>query len=278
MKQLFDNLSNKVAVSTTKSYSTSFSMGIRLLSESIRQPIYNIYGFVRLSDEIVDSFHGYGRETLFSEFKKEVDLAIERKISTNPILNAFQETYHKYEIDKALVDQFLKSMEMDLHKQTYDREQYNEYILGSAQVVGLMCLKVFVNGDPNRYEELKDYAMSLGSAFQKINFLRDLKDDYEVLGRAYFPELNFSEFNLETKVQIEEEISKEFEHALIGIRQLPGSSRFGVYLAYIFYIKLFNKIKHTPASRVMKERIRIPNETKMALLFESYFKHNLGLI
>ncbi|CAI9678739.1 phytoene/squalene synthase family protein [Elizabethkingia anophelis] len=242
MKKLFDELSYEVSKCTTRKYSTSFSLGILALKPSIRSAIYAIYGYVRLADEIVDSFHDYNKEKLLSRLKKETYNAIEEGISLNPILQAFQQTVHDYRIDRELIDTFLHSMEMDLQKIDFDSKLYNEYIYGSAEVVGLMCLQVFTEGNKEKFEELKPYAMKLGSAFQKINFLRDLKDDYQILGRTYFPGINMSVFDNSVKFKIEDEIETEFKQALIGIKKLPGSSMFGVYLAYRYYLSLFYKI------------------------------------
>ena len=278
MKSLFDKISYNASRNITRSYSTSFSLGIRLLHSSLREPIYNIYGFVRVADEIVDTFHDYNKEALLKEFWNETHLAIERGISTNPVLNAFQVTVRKYNIGYDLIDQFLKSMEMDLSMDSHDQDSYEEYILGSAQVVGLMCLKVFVDGDEKKYQELKPYAMSLGSAFQKVNFLRDLKDDSMTLGRLYFPQLEHSPFNESTKKEIEADIQKDFAHAYSGIMKLPQRAKFGVYLSYIYYTSLFEKIKNTQPQVVKEKRIRIPNNKKVALLFESYVKNQMGLL
>jgi len=231
MKKLFDDLSYKVSKQTTKQYSTSFSLGILALSPKIRNVIYAIYGYVRLADEIVDSFHGYDKQKLLTRFREETVGALDEKISLNPILHSFQETVHQYDIDFQLIDQFLRSMEMDLHKIDYNSELYKEYILGSAEVVGLMCLQVFVEGDKAEYAKLKPYAMILGSAFQKVNFLRDMKDDYYVLGRTYFPNVDIKDFDNAVKNNIEQEIHAEFQKALEGIKMLPNSSKFGVYLA-----------------------------------------------
>lgn len=228
MKQLFDELSYSVSKLTTKKYSTSFSLGILALDPSLRNAIYAIYGYVRLADEIVDSFHEYEKEKLLNRLKEETHNAIKERISINPILHSFQETVNKYQIDTALINQFLNSMEMDLQKINYNSDLYNEYIYGSAEVVGLMCLQVFTEGDKDEFEELKPYAMILGSAFQKINFLRDLKDDYKILGRTYFPNVDMSVFDNRVKCEIEQEIDKEFKEALIGIKKLPNSSMFGV--------------------------------------------------
>lgn len=278
MKQLFDELSFKVSKATTQKYSTSFSLGILALKPNIRNAIYAIYGYVRLADEIVDSFHDYSKEKLLNRFKEQTQQALDEKISLNPILNSFQQTVHQYEIDPQLIDQFLHSMAMDLDKIEYNTERYEEYILGSAEVVGLMCLQVFVNGNHEEYQALKPYAMKLGSAFQKVNFLRDLKDDYQVLGRTYFPHINMGNFDSAIKQQIEVEIEAEFNEALIGIKKLPVSSRFGVYLAYKYYKSLFYKIKKIPAERIMQERIRIPNGKKMSLMVSSYIQYKTAIL
>jgi phytoene/squalene synthetase len=248
------------------------------LNSSIHQPIYAIYGFVRFADEIVDSFHGYDKEKLLLDFKKQTFEAIEAGISLNPILNSFQDTVNKYQIPHELIHTFLNSMEMDLNKQVYDRSKYEEYILGSAEVVGLMCLKIFVNGDEKMYSKLKFEAMKLGSAFQKINFLRDLKDDFKELGRSYFPNVDMTFFNDEVKKEIEKDIAKDFKLGLDGIKKLPKNARFGVYVAYIYYHNLFLKIQAKPATTILKERVRIPNNKKISLLFFSFIKHNLNWI
>lgn len=278
MKQLFDDLSYRISKETTKQYSTSFSLGILALSASIRNPIYAIYGYVRLADEIVDSFHGYNKEKLLAKFKEDTFSALEDGISLNPILHSFQETVHEYNIDVSLILQFLKSMEMDLQKIDYNSDLYKEYILGSAEVVGLMCLQIFVDGDKEQYEKLKPYAMILGSAFQKVNFLRDMKDDYYTLGRSYFPNLDFSLFDNNVKLSIEKEIQEEFRQALIGIKMLPPSSRFGVYLAYRYYISLFRKIKRKSATTILSERIRISNGAKISLMMSCYVQYKTSLL
>lgn len=278
MKQLFDDLSYRISKETTKQYSTSFSLGILALSASIRNPIYAIYGYVRLADEIVDSFHGYNKEKLLTKFKEDTFSALEDGISLNPILHSFQETVHEYNIDVQLIIQFLRSMEMDLQKIDYNSDLYKEYILGSAEVVGLMCLQIFVNGDKEQYEKLKPYAMILGSAFQKVNFLRDMKDDYYTLGRSYFPNLDFSRFDNNAKLSIEKEIQEEFRQALIGIKMLPPSSRFGVYLAYRYYISLFRKIKRKSATTILSERIRISNGAKISLMMSCYVQYKTSLL
>ncbi len=276
MKQLFDQLSYQVSKNITRKYSTSFSLGIRALKPSIRQYIYAIYGFVRLADEIVDSFHDYNKALLLERFKTQTAEAFRDGISLNPVINAFQETVQRYDIDPALISQFMRSMEMDLQKVDYNTERYQQYILGSAEVVGLMCLHVFVDGDRVEYNRLKPYAMKLGSAFQKVNFLRDLKDDYGYLGRTYFPGINVGSFNNCIKRQIETEIDAEFKEALKGILKLPRSSRFGVYLAYKYYVSLFSKICKAPAERILQERIRIPNRQKLTLAMSSYFKFKVA--
>ncbi|AZB29068.1 phytoene/squalene synthase family protein [Chryseobacterium balustinum] len=278
MKKLFDELSYKISKQTTKQYSTSFSLGILALSPKIRNSIYAIYGYVRLADEIVDSFHGFDRTTLLARFREQTNQALEEKISLNPILQAFQETIHRYKIDVKLINQFLKSMEMDLQKIDYDSELYKEYILGSAEVVGLMCLHIFVDGNKEKYNELKPSAMKLGSAFQKVNFLRDMKDDYQILGRTYFPNVDISYFDNVVKSQIEKEIYAEFEEALEGIKKLPNSSRFGVYLAYRYYISLFRKIKKTSANKIINQRIRISNGRKFSLMMSSYVQYKMSFL
>lgn len=278
MKHIFDNLSQEMSELTTKRYSTSFSLGIKMLSKEIQQPIYSIYGFVRFADEIVDTFHDFPKARLLEDFRKQTFEAIELGISLNPILNSFQWAVNKYQIPHDLIETFLESMKMDLNKQAYDEEQYKKYILGSAEVVGLMCLKVFVDGDASEYQRLTPAAMSLGSAFQKINFLRDLNADYKTLGRVYFPGIDMNEFNATVKHDIEKDIEADFHAGYLGILELPKKARFGVYLAYIYYYKLFAKIKNTSAKVIMNERIRIPNNRKVGLLLSSYVRHNLNLL
>lgn len=277
-KELFDKVSIRCSRLTTRSYSTSFSLGIRCLEKEMRDPIYSIYGFVRFADEIVDTFHDYNKETLLKRFWNETYLAIEEKISLNPILNSFQKTVHQFGIEKELYDQFLKSMEMDLHQTQYDSKGIDEYILGSAQVVGLMTLRVFCKNDRTKYEALKPAAMSLGSAFQKINFLRDLNADFIQMGRSYFPNVDLTQFDDTTKQKIEDDIAKDFHDGYLGIKQLPRSARFGVYVAYLYYITLFEKIKNTPSSTVLTQRIRVRNRRKLSILAYSYVKHQLNLI
>lgn len=278
MKQLFDDLSLEVSKITTRKYSTSFSLGIYFLSPAIRDSIYSIYGFVRVADEIVDSFEGYNKRGLLAKFRAETYEAIAAGISTNPILHSFQLVVHKYDIDLELVDVFLKSMEMDLEEREYTRESFDTYVLGSAEVVGLMCLHVFCQRDEQVFQKLKPYAMKLGAAFQKVNFLRDLKDDYEVLGRNYFPSVDFKEFEASKKIEIEKEIEQDLKEALIGIKMLPPCCKGGVYLAYVYYISLFRKIKKLPVSRIMEERVRINNTHKFGLMLNSFVQYKMKWI
>jgi phytoene synthase len=278
MKTLFDQVSAQCSKLTTRSYSTSFSLGIYFLKNSIRSHIYAIYGFVRFADEIVDSFDGYDKKYLLDKFKTDTYQAIENKISLNPILNSFQHTVNKFNIKHELIETFLQSMEMDLEKKNYSKEKYDQYILGSAEVVGLMCLQIFTGGDDSKYEELKPYAMKLGAAFQKVNFLRDLKADYQNLGRSYFPNVDMNRFSAIEKKQIELEIEQDFKEALIGIKKLPSCCKGGVYLAYVYYNALFKKIKNVPAEKVMNQRIRINNGKKLGLMINSLFQYKLNLI
>lgn len=278
MKSLFDKISVTTSKMVTKTYSTSFSLGINCLHKKFHNAIYSIYGFVRFADEIVDSFHGYDKAALLAEFNAETYKAIERKISLNPILNSFQEVVHEYQIEDELIDCFMRSMEMDLKQNVHDLESFNEYILGSAEVVGLMCLRVFTERDNELYQKLKPASMSLGAAFQKVNFLRDMQADYKILGRVYFPTINMEQFSETEKSQIQHDIQKDFDDALAGIKQLPMSSRFGVYVAFVYYRALFAKIKALPSTRVMQERIRIPNYKKISLLAQSYLKHSFGIL
>ena len=278
MKQLFDTVSHEMSTLTTKRYSTSFSLGIKMLNTELQKPIYSIYGFVRFADEIVDSFHGFDKEWLLEDFRKQTYQAISDGISLNPILNSFQWAVNTYEIPLELIETFLESMKMDLNKQDYNEEQYKKYILGSAEVVGLMCLKVFVNGDQSEYLRLKPAAMKLGSAFQKINFLRDLNADYKHLGRVYFPGIDMNEFNASAKNDIERDIEADFHAGYLGILELPKKARFGVYMAYKYYFKLFKKIKQTQAEVILTERVRIPNRRKFRILLTSFLRHNLNLL
>ena len=278
MKTLFDQVSYQCSKLITRKYSTSFSLGIYFLSPRLHKSIYNIYGFVRLADEIVDSFEGYNKKYLLDKFRKDTIDAIEQEISINPILNSFQEVYHQYNIEWEMVDVFLTSMEMDLSFTEYNKSNYDDYILGSAEVVGLMCLKIFTESDSEMYDRLKPSAMKLGSAFQKVNFLRDAQADFEGLGRTYFPEVNMEVFTKQDKQKIESEISQDFSDALVGIKLLPLESRKGVYLAYIYYMKLFKKIRRLPANRVLEARIRIPNTQKIGLMAQSLIRHQLNLL
>ena len=278
MKHLFDELSYAVSKITTQKYSTSFSLGILALSPSVRAAIYSIYGYVRLADEIVDSFHEYDKKKLLNRLKIETEDALNEGISLNPILQAFQQTVNQYKIDKILINQFLHSMEMDLQSIDYNSDLYKEYIFGSAEVVGLMCLQVFTDGNRDKFEKLKPYAMKLGSVFQKINFLRDLKDDYQILGRTYFPNIDMCVFDNQVKEQIENEIEQEFKEALIGIKSLPNSSMFGVYLAYKYYLSLFKKIRRKSSKEILDNRVRIPNSEKAFVAFKSYLRYKTAYL
>jgi phytoene/squalene synthetase len=259
-------------------YSTSFSLGINCIHERLRDPIYSIYGFVRFADEIVDTFHDFNRKDLLMRFKEDTYRAVEEKISLNPILHSFQRVVNEYKIETSLIAQFLKSMEMDLHKTDYDADEIKEYILGSAEVVGLMCLRVFSEGNNKLYDTLSPYARSLGGAFQKVNFLRDINADYNGLGRIYFPSIKMSQWDTCSKIGVEKSIERDFKEALEGIKRLPRTSRLGVYVAYVYYRSLFKKIKNTSAELVLTQRIRIPATDKARLLAYSYVKHQLNLI
>lgn len=270
---LFDETCERCAKEITSAYSTSFSLGILALGKSLRAHIRNIYGYVRFADEIVDTFHDYDKTELLAKFRRDTYEAIESRISYNPVLHAFQKTYHQYNLDIELVDAFLDSMEMDLNYTNYKQEGYEQYIYGSAEVVGLMCLKVFCEGDEERYQNLKEPARKLGAAFQKINFLRDLKSDYKDRGRVYFPNVDFyGSFNKHLKDEIEKDIEKDFNEALEGIRKLPISSRFGVYIAYIYFYRLLGKINKLEPKKIMESRIRVNNSEKLLLFFTSYIK------
>lgn len=273
MKELFDMISRKSSKMTTVIYSTSFSLGIRFFSKRFHDPIYGIYGFVRFADEIVDSFHGFDKKKLLQRFKEDTYTAIDEKISLNPILNNFQYVVNKYLIERELIDQFLKSMEMDLEKVTYDQQKYEQYINGSAEVVGLMCLRVFCESDQQKYDELKVSAMRLGSAFQKINFLRDLKADYKSLGRSYFPGIDMNNWNETTKSAIEDDIEKDFADGLAGIRKLPKGALFGVYVAYVYFHELLLKIRRVKAEQLLNERVRVSNGRKYILLLSAYIRN-----
>ena len=278
MKALFDSISIRSSRIVTKSYSTSFSLGILGLDRKYHDPIYAIYGFVRFADEIVDSFEGYPQKELLDRFWKDTYQALEDKISLNPVLNSFQQVVRAYEIDYDLIETFLKSMEMDLYKNEYDEADYKAYILGSAEVVGLMCLKVFVDGNQDRYLALKEPAMQLGSAFQKINFLRDLHADYQSLGRTYFPGVDLNNFNEEVKASIEADIDIDFKAGYEGIKMLPKGARFGVYIAYVYYYSLFKKIRKTHCDLILNERVRISNKRKYGLFLSSYLRHTINWI
>ncbi len=278
MIRLFNDVSNICSRVTTEKYSTSFSSAIRLLHKDLRKPVYNIYGFVRFADEIVDTFHDYDKATLLAEFREQTYQAIERGISINPILHSFQQTVNEYRIELHLVDAFFKSMEEDLLKTTYDEESYKEYIYGSAEVVGLMCLYVFCAGNKRQYDELKPFAQSLGAAFQKVNFLRDVKADKETLNRTYFPKVDFNNFTATHKTAIELDIEEDFKMALEGIKLLPPKARFGVYVAYKYYLSLFKKIKRTVPASIFETRISIPNYSKASIVFVAGLKSQLRLL
>ena len=275
--QIFNELSQHCSKATTERYSTSFSSAIRLLHSDLRPPIYNIYGFVRFADEIVDTFHQFHKEELLVEFKKETYAAIERGISLNPILHSFQHTVREFNIDHELIEAFFRSMEMDLSKTTYNSDGYRDYIYGSAEVVGLMCLYVFCEGDRAMYEKLKPSAQALGAAFQKVNFLRDVKADFEMLSRTYFPEVDFNNFTPAMKKQIEEDIALDFKNAYEGILQLPAKARFGVYVAYKYYLSLFRKIKKTTPANILEQRIRIPNYGKAYIVAKAGLRSQFNL-
>ena len=279
MKSIFDKVSFDCSRNVTKSYSTSFSAAVKMLAPSIRQDIYNIYGFVRFADEIVDTFHDYNKEELFQLFEKDLASSLENKISLNPILNSFQFTVNKYSIPMELINAFMKSMKLDLSKKEYHTDdEYKEYIYGSADVVGLMCLKVFVNGDINRYDELKSAAMRLGSAFQKVNFLRDLKADFDDLSRTYFPNTDLTKLDEKSKQQIINEIEEDFKAGYEGIKNLPMEAKFGVYTAYTFYKKLLSKLKSTPSAEIKNTRIRVPDYQKYSLFAKCYVSYKFNLV
>ncbi|MBX7050409.1 MAG: phytoene/squalene synthase family protein [Flavobacteriales bacterium] len=277
-REIFDRVAYKSSRITTHAYSTSFSFGIRMLDKRMRDPICAIYGMVRFADEIVDTFHEHDKQSLMQRFREDTFRALDEGISLNPILHSFQKTCKEYNIERSLVDTFLRSMEMDLNRINYDRQGYDEYILGSAEVVGLMCLRVFTEGNNDLYESLKPNAMSLGAAFQKINFLRDLRADYMDLGRTYFPQLDFRNFTKQDKEEIEREIERDFNHAYEGILKLPRHARLGVLIAYVYYKQLFLKIRSVPSDRIMEERIRIPNQQKLALMMSCYIRNNLNML
>jgi len=279
MKSIFDTISFDCSRNVTKSYSTSFSAAVKMLAPSIRQDIYNIYGFVRFADEIVDTFHEYNKEELFDMFEKDLTSALENRISLNPILNSFQHTVHLYSIPMNLINAFMNSMRLDLHKSEYKTiAEYNEYIYGSADVVGLMCLKVFVNGNDTKFQELEHSAMRLGSAFQKVNFLRDLKADYEDLNRTYFPNTDLSQLDEHSKNEIIKEIESDFDAGFEGILKLPLEAKFGVYTAFVYYKKLLSKLKKTPSSEIKNTRIRVPDYQKFGLMAKCYVNYRLNLL
>jgi len=273
--RLFDETSKDISKRISLNYSTSFSLGIKLLSKDYRWAVFATYGFVRVADEIVDTFHGFDKERLLSDFKKQTYQAIQEGISTNPVLHSFQLAANQFGIENNLIEPFFKSMEEDLDTTTHSASSYGEYIYGSAEVVGLMCLKIFCNGNNNQYDELVPYARSLGAAFQKVNFLRDIKSDVEERGRVYFPGVDFSKFTDENKLEIIQDVKKDFDHAFIGIKMLPIGCRLGVYTAYIYYMKLLEKIERTTANEILQSRIRIPNSQKMVLLAKSYVQERL---
>lgn len=276
--ELFNILSNSCSKNTTKLYSTSFASAVNLLHKDLRQPIHNIYGFVRLADEIVDTFHSYNKRQLLNEFKSSTKEAIERTISLNPILNSFQQTVHQYKIDESLIDAFFNSMELDIDKKLYDAEAYGNYIYGSAEAVGLMCLKVFCEDDHNLYQQLKNYARSLGAAFQKVNFLRDIKADTQQLGRMYFPGCDFNNFAATDKANIEQDIQHDFDIAYKGIIRLPFKARLGVYVAYRYYLALFEKIKKLPPKVMLEYRVRIHNHNKLFIVAKAGLRSQLNLL
>jgi len=279
MKALFDQVSHQCSKLVTESYSTSFSLATRMLSNEIRQDIYNIYGFVRFADEIVDSFHEFDKPVLFERFERALVDALEDKISLNPILNSFQETVHRYNIDREYINAFMQSMRWDLSKKVYDTENdYKEYIYGSADVVGLMCLKVFVKGDQQLFDSLKESAMGLGSAFQKVNFLRDLRADFDHLERMYFPNVDMNCFDETSKQLIIAEIEADFKKGLSGIFKLPDGAKFGVYTAYKYYMRLLKKLKRTPSNQIKSKRIRVPNYQKADVLARSFIRYQFNVL
>jgi phytoene/squalene synthetase len=278
MIELFNKVSEECSRITTKRYSTSFASAIKLLHKKLRQPVYNIYGFVRFADEIVDTFHDHDKEQLLNEFKKDTYIAIERGISLNPILNSFQKTVNQYSIDHKLIDAFLQSMQFDLQKKNYNQNEFENYIYGSAEAVGLMCLHVFCNGNKELFEQLREPARSLGAAFQKVNFLRDIKSDFNGLSRMYFPGCDFNNFTNRQKREIEGNIQLDFQQAYIGIVHLPFTARFGVYVAYKYYMSLFKKIKKLPPSIILESRIRVPDYMKLMIVLRAGVKNKVGLI
>ncbi|MBC6611775.1 phytoene/squalene synthase family protein [Hymenobacter sp. BT507] len=275
---LFDQTTLACSKLITTRYSTSFTLGIRTLDKRFHLPVYAVYGFVRWADEIVDTFHSHDKAALFEDFKRQTDEALRERLSLNPVLHAFQLMVHRYGIDQEFIDAFLRSMEMDLEDQSYNQSLYQEYIYGSAEVVGLMCLRIFCEGDKALFERLREPARRLGSAFQKVNFLRDIRSDYEDRGRVYFPGVQYERFDDQVKREIEADILADFEAGYAGIVQLPRAARLGVYLAYVYYLKLFYKIRKLSAAHILGERVRVPNNTKMLLLLGSYFRYRLRAI
>lgn len=278
MMELYDQTTFECSKLITQRYSTSFTLGIKTLNKKFHYPIYSIYGFVRYADEIVDTFHDFDKKALLESFRQDTYKAIADGVSLNPVLHSFQAVVNKYHIEQELIDSFLHSMELDLTEQDYTKDGYEEYIYGSAEVVGLMCLRVFCEGDKALYDSLLPPAKKLGSAFQKVNFIRDIKSDYEERGRVYFPGVDFNEFSKSAKEKIEADIQQDFDDALDGIMRLPAGAKMGVYLAYRYYLKLFRKIKNCPASRIKEERIRIPDARKMGILLSTYFQARLNAI
>ena len=276
--ELYNTTTLKCSKLITQHYSTSFTLGIKTLDRKLHFPIYAIYGFVRYADEIVDTFHNFNKKELLEKFKQDTYTAIQEGISLNPVLHSFQLVVHEYKIERDLIEAFLYSMEMDLYNQEYNTEGYQEYIYGSAEVVGLMCLRVFCEGDEKMYHRLKAPAKSLGAAFQKVNFLRDMKSDYYERGRVYFPQVHFEQFNQDAKAMIEADIQKDFDDAYQGIIRLPQGAKLGVYLAYIYYRKLFAKIKKLPPATILNQRVRVPDSRKMALLVQTYFKYRFNYL
>ncbi|MCC2548680.1 phytoene/squalene synthase family protein [Hymenobacter sp. BT175] len=275
---LFDETSLACSKLITKRYSTSFTLGIRTLDERYHKPVYAVYGFVRWADEIVDTFHNHDRAALFADFKRQTYEALETGLSLSPVLHAFQLVVRQYGIDREFIDAFLRSMEMDLEDRSYHQSLYNEYIYGSAEVVGLMCLRIFCAGDEALFDRLREPARRLGAAFQKVNFLRDIRSDYEERGRVYFPGVHYASFDDDMKRSIEADIRRDFDAGYAGIVQLPRSARLGVYLAYVYYLKLFHKIRGLPAAAVLGGRVRVPDNTKLLLLLGSYFRYRLRAI
>lgn len=275
---LFTETSRACSKLITQRYSTSFTLGIRTLDRRFHLPVYAVYGFVRWADEIVDTFHEHDKAALFADFKRQTYEALELGLSLNPVLHAFQDVVRQYGIDREFIDAFLFSMEMDLDDRNYNQSLYEQYIYGSAEVVGLMCLRIFCEGNKAQFEHLREPARRLGSAFQKINFLRDIRSDYEERGRVYFPGVQYERFTDEVKQTIEADIRHDFEAGYAGIVQLPQAARLGVYLAYVYYLKLFHKIRQLPASRILGERVRVPNNTKLLLLLGSYFRYRLARV